>query len=67
MRNLLDTYNMGLWYAKGASCFLLDILVFVGCKMDRESNSDTCHFLGHSLFSSHSKKKKLAWLLPLNV
>ncbi|RVW75047.1 hypothetical protein CK203_056003 [Vitis vinifera] len=30
---------------------------FVGCKVERKCTSDTCHFLGHSLVSWHSKKQ----------
>ncbi|RVW74396.1 Retrovirus-related Pol polyprotein from transposon RE1 [Vitis vinifera] len=30
---------------------------FAGCKVERKSTSDTCHFLGHSLVSWHSKKQ----------
>ena len=30
---------------------------FGGCKIDRKSTSGTCHFLGHSLVSWHSKKQ----------
>ena len=30
---------------------------FVGCKLDRKSTSGTCHLLGSSLISWHSKKQ----------
>ena len=30
---------------------------FGGCKIDRKSTSVTCHYLGHSLVSWHSKKQ----------
>ncbi|KAL6351209.1 hypothetical protein AAG906_031795 [Vitis piasezkii] len=30
---------------------------FAGCKVERKSTSGTCHFLGHSLVSWHSKKQ----------
>ncbi|RVW13801.1 hypothetical protein CK203_083623 [Vitis vinifera] len=30
---------------------------FADCKVERKSTSDTCHFLGHSLVSWHSKKQ----------
>ncbi|KAL6318373.1 hypothetical protein AAG906_039465 [Vitis piasezkii] len=33
---------------------------FVGCKVERKSTSGTCHFLGHSLVSWHSKKQNSA-------
>jgi hypothetical protein len=59
MRYLLGTGNMGLWYPKGASCSLIGYSYsdFTGCKMYRRSTSETCHFLGHSLVSCHSKKQ----------
>jgi len=30
---------------------------FAGCKVDRKSTSGTCHMLGSSLISLHSKKQ----------
>ncbi|RVW76328.1 hypothetical protein CK203_049888 [Vitis vinifera] len=30
---------------------------FTGCKVERKNTGDTCHFLGHSLVSWHSKKQ----------
>ncbi|KAL6334387.1 hypothetical protein AAG906_014965 [Vitis piasezkii] len=30
---------------------------FVDCKVERKNTSGTCHFLGHSLVSWHSKKQ----------
>ena len=59
MRYLIGTCNMGLWYPKGASCSLLGYSDsdFAGCKLDRKSTSGTCHFLGNSLISWHSKKQ----------
>jgi len=30
---------------------------FAGCKLDRKSTSGTCHLLGSSLISWHSKKQ----------
>jgi hypothetical protein len=59
MTYLLGTYIMGLWYPKGASCSLIDYSDsdFARCKMDRKSTSRTCHFLGNSLISWHSKKQ----------
>ena len=35
---------------------------FAGYKVDRNSTSGTCHFLGHSLVSRFSKKQKLVEL-----
>ena len=50
---------MGLWYPKGASCSLIEYsdFDFAGCKLDRKSTSGTCHLLGNSLISWHSKKQ----------
>nr|KYP33179.1 Copia protein [Cajanus cajan] len=30
---------------------------FAGCKIDRKSTSGTCHFIGSTLVSWHSKKQ----------
>ena len=59
MRYLVGTQQMGLWYPKGASSSLVGYSDsdFAGCKMDRKSTSGTCHFLGCSLVSWHSKKQ----------
>ena len=40
---------------------------FTGCKVDRKSTSDTCHFLVHSLVSWHSKKQNLVDLSTIEV
>ncbi|RVW94322.1 hypothetical protein CK203_037932 [Vitis vinifera] len=37
---------------------------FVGCKVERKSTSGTCHFLGHSLVSWHSKKQNSTSMAP---
>jgi transposase InsO family protein len=59
MRYLIGTQNMGLWYPKGTDCTLVGYSDsdFAGCKMDRKSTSGTCHLLGNSLVSWHSKKQ----------
>jgi hypothetical protein len=58
MRYLVLTPNLGLWYPKG-SCF--ELLRYFDadcaeCKVDRNSTSGTCQFLGWSLVSWSSKK-----------
>ena len=59
MRYLIGTCTMGLWYPKGASSSLIGYSDsdFAGCKLDRKSTSGTCHLLGNSLISWHSKKQ----------
>ena len=48
-----------LWYSKSDNFELIGFsdVDFVGCKVERKSTSGTCHFLGHSLVSWHSKKQ----------
>ncbi|RVX11507.1 hypothetical protein CK203_015826 [Vitis vinifera] len=50
---------IGLLYPKGDNFELIGYsdADFAGCKVERKSTSDTCHFLGHSLVSWHSKKQ----------
>lgn len=59
MRYLTSIPLMSLWYPKGASCDLVRYSDsnFVGCKLDRKSITGTCHFIGNSLISLHSKKQ----------
>ncbi|KAL6349805.1 hypothetical protein AAG906_001692 [Vitis piasezkii] len=56
---LKGTMDIGLWYPKGDNFELIGYsdADFSGCKVERKSTSDTCHFLGHSLVSWHSKKQ----------
>jgi hypothetical protein len=59
MRYLVLTPNLGLWYPK-RSCF--DLLGYLDvdyarCKVDRNSTSRTCQFLGRSLVSWSSKNQ----------
>ena len=51
--------DIGLWYPKSDNFELIGFLDadYAGCKVERKSTSDTCHFLGHSLVSWHSKKQ----------
>ena len=50
---LSGTIDLGLWHPKGThidlNCYL--DADFAGYKVNRESTSGTCHFLGHSLVS----------------
>ncbi|RVW40379.1 Copia protein [Vitis vinifera] len=53
----LDIDEKGLWYPKGDNFELIGYsdADFTGCKVERKSTSDTCHFL--ALVSWHSKKQ----------
>nr|CAN63282.1 hypothetical protein VITISV_010198 [Vitis vinifera] len=59
LRYLKWTMDIGLWYPKSDNFELIGFsdVDFVGCKVERKITSDTCHFLGHSLVSWHSKKQ----------
>ncbi|RVW29029.1 Retrovirus-related Pol polyprotein from transposon RE1 [Vitis vinifera] len=59
LRYLKGTMDIGLWYPKGDNFELIGYsdADFAGCKVERKSTSGTCHFLGHSLVSWHSKKQ----------
>ncbi|KAL6315977.1 hypothetical protein AAG906_014902 [Vitis piasezkii] len=56
---LKGTMDIGLWYPKGDNFELIGFsdADFAGCKVERKNTSGTCHFLGHSLVSWHSKKQ----------
>ena len=58
-RYLKGTMNIDLWYPKGDNFELIGFsnADFAGCRVERKSTSGTCHFLGHSLVSWHSKKQ----------
>ena len=51
LKYLKGTSIVGLWYPSHSSIHL------IGCKLDRKSTSGTCHLLGSSLISWHSKKQ----------
>ena len=58
-RYLKGTIDIGLWYPK---CDNFELICYSDadfgcCKIDGKSTSGTCHFLGHSLVSWHSKKQ----------
>ena len=59
LRYLVHSPNLGLWYPKGSSFYLIGYLDsdYAGCKVDRKSTSGTCQFLGRSLVSWTSKKQ----------
>ena len=59
LRYLKGTMDIGLWYPKGDNFELIGFsdADFSGYKVERKSTSGTCHFLGHSLVSWHSKKQ----------
>ncbi|KAL6348531.1 hypothetical protein AAG906_013151 [Vitis piasezkii] len=59
LRYLKGTMDIGLWYPKGDNFELIGYsdADFAGCKVERKSTSGTCHFLGHSLVSWHTKKQ----------
>jgi len=59
LKCLKGTYYFELWYPLGASPSLIGYsnVDYGGCKIDRKSTSGTCHLLGCSLVSWHSKKQ----------
>jgi len=59
LKYLKGTSTVGLWYPSHSPIQLVGYsnCYFVGCKIDRKSTSGTCHLLGSSLISWHSKKQ----------
>jgi len=59
LKYLQRTTTVGLWYPTNVSLNLVGYSDsdFAGCKIDRKSISGTCHLLGSSLVSWHSKKQ----------
>ncbi|XP_068486632.1 secreted RxLR effector protein 161-like [Phaseolus vulgaris] len=59
LKYLNGTISMGLWYPSHSHIHLVGYSDsdFAGCKLDRKSTSGTCHLLGSSLISWHSKKQ----------
>ena len=59
LKYLKGTISMGLWYPSHSPIHLVGYSDsdFAGCKLDRKSTSGTCHLLGSSLISWHSKKQ----------
>jgi len=59
LKYLQGTTTVELWYPSEVSLDLVGYSDsdFAGCKIDRKSTSGTCHLLGSSLISWHSKKQ----------
>ena len=59
LKYLKGTTCFGLWYPSEASPSLISYsdADYGGCKIDRKSINGTCHLLGCSLVSWHSKKQ----------
>ena len=59
LKYLKGTTSMGLWYPSHSPIHLLGYSDsdFAGYKLDMKSTSGTCHLLGSSLISWHSKKQ----------
>ncbi|XP_017405360.1 secreted RxLR effector protein 161-like [Vigna angularis] len=59
LKYLKGTTSFGLWYPSDATPSLIGYsdADYGGCKIDRKSTNGTCHFLGCSLVSWHSKKQ----------
>jgi len=59
LKYLKGATNVGLWYSSYSPIHLIGYSDsdFAGCKLDRKSTSGTCHLLGSSLISWHSKKQ----------
>jgi hypothetical protein len=59
LRYIVHTPKFGLWYPKGSTFDLIGYsdADWAGCKIDRESTSGTCQFLGRSLVAWASKKQ----------
>jgi len=59
LKYLKGTISFGLWYPSRASLSLIGYsdADYGGYKIDRKSTSGTCHLLGSSLVSWHSKKQ----------
>ena len=66
LKYLQGTTNVGLWYPSEVSLNLVGYSDsdFAGCKIDRKSTNGTCHLLGSSLISWHSKKQACVALSP---
>jgi len=59
LKYLKGTSSIGLWYPSHSPIHLIGYSDsdFAGCNLDRKSTSGTCHLLGSSLISWHSKKQ----------
>ena len=58
LKYLTGTTTVGLWpFHSPIHLFGYSDSDFAGCKLDRKSRSGTCHLLGSSIISWHSKKQ----------
>jgi len=59
LKYLKGTTEVGLWYPSEVSLNLVGYFGsdFAGCKVDKKSTSGSCHLVGSSLISWHSKKQ----------
>jgi len=59
LKYLKGTIDVGLWYPSEVSLNLIAYFNsdFVWCEIDRKSTSGTCHLLGSSFISWHTKKQ----------
>ncbi|XP_014511644.1 uncharacterized protein LOC106770343 [Vigna radiata var. radiata] len=69
LKYLKGTKGLGLWYPNGTNLFLngYSDSDFGSCKLDRKRTSGTCHLLGSSLISWHSKKQACVALSTTEV
>ena len=69
LKYLKGTTNVGLWYPSHSSIHLISYSDsdFAGYKLDRKSTGGTCHLLGSSLISRHSKKQSCVALSTAEV
>jgi len=69
LKYLQGTTNVGLWYPSEVSPNLVGYSDsdFAGRKIDRKNTSGTCHLLGSSLISWHSKKQACVALSTTEV
>jgi len=69
LKYLQGTTTVGLWYPSEVSLDLVGYSDsdFSGCKIDRKSTNGTCHLLGSSMISWHSKKQACVALSTTEV
>jgi len=69
LKYLKGTKCLGLRYPRGANISLVGYndSYFGGCKVDRKSTSGTCHLLGCSLVSWHSRKQACVTLSTIEA
>ena len=59
LKYLKETMDISLWYPKSDNFKLIGFsdVDFSSCRVERKNTIGTCHFLGHSFVSWHSKKQ----------